>query len=62
MGFMARLGDPSSWGHRRVLTGELRSRMSSRAMERLPSGRTAYAPLPEPTQRGGRRLPRRWPR
>jgi hypothetical protein len=47
-GFWFRLRDPSCWGYQRVLTGALRTRISTRAMKRLPTRYASYAPAPAP--------------
>lgn len=57
-GFVSRLCDRRTWGPRRVLTGKPRTRISSRAMKRIPSGHAYYAPLPPPTDRPRRSLRR----
>jgi hypothetical protein len=55
-GFMSRLRDRHMWPYIQLISGQPRNRISARAMNRLPSGRTSYAPIPTPGDSGkGRR-------
>ncbi len=58
-GLVSRLRDRGTWGSRRVLTGQPRTRISTRAMEQIPKGYAYYAPPPISGHRPRRRW-RRW--